>query len=258
MQKTMELNYKTFGQGHPVIILHGLFGNLDNWQTFARQLAENFMVYVIDQRNHGRSPHTDEMNYTAAAEDLREFMESQWIYGAHVIGHSMGGKTAMQFAFDHPDLLDRLVVVDIAPKVYQGGHELIFAAMDALDLDKLESRTDAEEQLAASISDPGVRLFLLKNLTRNKAGGYEWKMNLPVLRRDYPQILSAVSGAPFTGPSLFIRGQRSDYIQDADWPVIKELFPAAELVTVPNAGHWVHADAPDTLLQNVQQFLLAH
>jgi pimeloyl-ACP methyl ester carboxylesterase len=252
----MTLNYKSFGQGHPVIILHGLFGNLDNWQTFARQLAENFTVYIIDQRNHGRSPHTEEMSFSLAAEDLRAFMEDQWIYEAHLIGHSMGGKTAMQFAFDHPDMLNRLVVVDIAPKTYTGGHEAIFEAMLSLDLEKIETRSDAEEQLEKSIRNPGVRLFLLKNLNRTEEGRYEWKMNLPVLHRDYPNILSEVKGVPFEGPALFVRGGKSDYILDEDWPLIQELFPAAELSTVAGAGHWVHAEKPKVLLETVQQFLL--
>lgn len=251
----MTLNYKSFGQGPPVVILHGLFGSLDNWQTFAKQLAEDFTVYIIDQRNHGRSPHTDEMTYPEAAEDLRAFMEDQWIYNAHIIGHSMGGKTAMQFAFDHADMLDQLVVVDIAPKAYAGGHEDIFDAMLSLDFAKINSRGDAEEQLATKISNPGIRLFLLKNLHRNKDGGYEWKMNLPVLHRHYPDIISGVEGSPFSGPTLFVRGSRSDYIQDADWPHITTLFPKAQLETVDKAGHWVHAERPTALLQLIRKFL---
>lgn len=253
----MDLNFKSFGQGDPVIILHGLFGNLDNWQTFAKQLAEQFLVYIVDLRNHGRSPHVDAMNYKLIAEDLREFMESQWVYKAHIIGHSMGGKTAMQFAFDHPDMLNRLVVVDIAPKSYPGRHEAILDAMLALEPQQLESRTEAEKKLAKTIKDPSIRLFLLKNLSRNKNGGYDWKMNLPVLHRDYPQILSAVDGEAFDKPSLFVRGERSDYVQDNDWSLIQNLFPKAELSTVSNAGHWVHADAPGVLLEEVSRFLSA-
>ncbi|MCB0632009.1 MAG: alpha/beta fold hydrolase [Lewinella sp.] len=252
----MTLNYKSFGQGPPVIILHGLFGSLDNWQTLAKQLAEDFTVYIIDQRNHGRSPHTEEMSFPLAAEDLRAFMEDQWIYETHLIGHSMGGKTAMQFAFEHPDMLDRLVVVDISPKAYAGGHETIFEAMLSLDLSAIESRSDAEEQLGRSISDPGIRLFLLKNLHRTRDGSYEWKMNLPVLHEDYPNILSAVEGSPFEGPALFIRGSRSDYIQDADWPQIRVLFPQAKLETISGVGHWVHAEKPKVLLDSVRQFLM--
>lgn len=251
----MELNFKSFGQGEPVIILHGLFGNLDNWQTFAKQLAAHFMVYIVDLRNHGRSPHVDAMNYRAMAEDLREFMESQWIYQAHVIGHSMGGKAAMQLAFDYPDMVSRLVVVDIAPKAYRGGHEAIFDAMLSLHPEKLESRAEAEEQLAKSIADPAIRLFLLKNLTRHKSGGYEWKMNLEVLHRDYSEILSTVAGAVFDGPSLFIRGEHSDYILEEDWPAVEQLFPNAELLTIAGAGHWVHAEAPEALLGTLNRFL---
>lgn len=122
----MELNYKEFGQGDPLIILHGLFGTLDNWQTIAKKLAKHYSVYLIDQRNHGRSPHHDEFDYVVMAEDLHEFMESQWIYKAHILGHSMGGKTAMQFAMEYPDMIDQLIIIDIAPKKYQGGHQLIF------------------------------------------------------------------------------------------------------------------------------------
>ena len=251
----MELNFKSFGQGTPVIILHGLFGNLDNWQTFAKQLAEHFLVYIVDQRNHGRSPHTDEMNYQAAAEDLRNFMEDQWIYRAHLIGHSMGGKTAMQFAFDYPDMLDRLVVVDITPRVNPDRQGDLIEAMLALDPSQLTSRKEAEEQLIDKIPDFGVRAFLLKNLTRNKTGGYRWKMNLPVLHQALPNILAAVEGEPFTGPTLFVRGGQSDYIANQDWPEISRLFPEASLATIPDAGHWVHADAPQSLLEHIIPFL---
>lgn len=251
----MEINFKTFGQGPPVVILHGLFGNLDNWQTFAKQLAAEHTVYILDQRNHGRSFHADEMNYPIMAEDLRQFLEDQWVYRSHLIGHSMGGKTAMQFALDFPDMVDRLVVVDIAPKAYVGGHQDIFDAMLSLDLDQVSSRKEAEEQLATRIADPGVRLFLLKNLTRGEQDKYRWKVNLPALHRAYAGILAPVTGPPFPGPALFVRGERSDYIQDTDWPVIETLFPAARLETITGAGHWVHADAPEALLQVVRSFL---
>ena len=251
----MKLNYKSFGQGPPVIILHGLFGNLDNWQTFARQLSKHFLVYIVDQRNHGRSPHADEMNYSVTAEDLRSFMEDQWVYQAHIIGHSMGGKTAMQFAFDHPDMLDRLVVLDIGPQANPDRHRTFFAAMNALQLAHLESRKEAEAQLAKTISDPGIRSFLLKNLTRSKSGGFQWKMNLPILQQEFPNILAAVEGDPFSGPVLFVRGSRSDYIKDSDWPQIRHLFPTATLTTIPEAGHWIHKDAPEPLLEKITQFL---
>ncbi len=252
----MQLNFKDFGQGDPIIILHGLFGTLDNWQTVAKQLAENHSVYILDQRNHGRSPHTDIHDYPSMAEDLRAFMESHWIYKAHIIGHSMGGKTAMQFAVDFPDMVDKLVVVDIAPKAYPGNHHEIFDALLSLDLKNIDGRKGADEHLAKTIDDPGVRLFLMKNLTRNKEGGYRLKMNLPVLHTHYGEILAAVkSNAPYEGETLFIRGEQSKHIVDGDEQLINEMFPQAKMETVKNAGHWVHADAPDVLLELVRRFI---
>lgn len=253
----MELNYKEFGQGEPVIILHGLFGTLDNWQTIARQLSDDYLVYILDQRNHGRSPHTDTHDYHSMAEDLREFMESHWMYdGACIIGHSMGGKTAMQFALEYPDLVKKLVVVDIAPKTYAGNHFEIFEALLSMNLDEIDSRSEADKMLAERIEEEDVRLFLMKNLTRKKDGGYEFKMNLPVLRKHYTDILAAVkAGKPYEGPTLFIRGDRSQHVLDGDEKLIRQLFPAAEIKTVKNAGHWVHADAPAGLLHLVQEFL---
>lgn len=245
----LDLNYKTFGQGFPVIILHGLFGTLDNWQTIACQLADHFTVYIIDQRNHGHSPHTDDINFALLAEDLRHFMESHWIYKAHLIGHSMGGKTAMQFALEHSDMVDKLIVVDIAPKAYPGGHEEIFSALTSLDLQAIDSRQQAEVLLKRRIPEQGTLQFLLKNLSRDTDGRFEWKMNLKALYRHYPDILAAVNGAhPFEGTTLFIRGERSPYILDEDMEEIHGLFTQATLITVPNAGHWVHAEQPEALL----------
>ena len=252
----MQLNYKSFGEGYPIIILHGLFGTLDNWQTIAKKLAENYTVYIIDQRNHGRSPHDDTFNYEVMADDLQAFMESQWIYEAHVIGHSMGGKTAMQFALKYPDLVNQLVVVDIAPKAYKGGRQAIFEALFSLELDKVDNRKMADSLLAEKIEDFGVRQFLLKNLTRKKEGGFRWKMNLPVIYQNYNQILSPIASVDtFDNPTLFIRGGASDYVMDEDMKDINELFINAQLATVEKAGHWVHAVAPATLLKLVTDFL---
>ena len=252
----MALNNKSFGQGDPIIILHGLFGTLDNWQTIAKKLAEEYMVYIVDQRNHGRSPHFDEMNYQLMAEDIKAFMEDNWIHHATVLGHSMGGKTAMQLAFDHPDVVEKLIVVDIAPKAYPGGHEIIFEALLALDVQSIENRKEAEAQLATRIEDSGVRQFLLKNLTRSKEGGYQWKMNLPSIHRHYQDILSPLENQQtFDEPTLFIRGGKSSYIQEEDYKVIQEIFPQATIETVAKAGHWVHAEAPSELLSLLLSFL---
>lgn len=252
----MQLNFKSFGQGPPVVILHGLFGMLDNWQTIAKKLAQNYSVFIIDQRNHGRSPHADEFSYSVMAEDLREFLESQWIYESHIIGHSMGGKTAMQFALNYPDMVDKLVVVDIAPQRNEGNHTLIYEALLDMPINDIQSRKEAEDALSTRIKDFGVRQFLLKNLTREKEGGYRWKMNLPILHEKYEEVLREVNGDhPFDRPALFIRGGRSDYIHQDQLPIIQELFPEATLATVENAGHWVHAEQPKELLSLLQTFL---
>lgn len=252
----MELNYKTFGQGPPLVILHGLFGMLDNWQTLAKRFAEHFSVYIIDQRNHGKSPHSDEMSYPLMAEDLQRFLESQWMFKAHILGHSMGGKTAMQFALNYPDWVDRLVIVDILPSAGEGGHELIFDAMLGLDLNSIVNRKEAEQALEVKISEYGIRQFLLKNLSRDKStGGYRWKMNLQALHQHYQEILNALTGDPFDEDCLFIKGERSNYITSETWDEALALFPNANLETINEAGHWVHADAPDELYEKVLKFL---
>ncbi|MFT4664508.1 MAG: esterase [Polaribacter sp.] len=253
----MSLKYKSFGSGEPVIILHGLFGTLDNWQTMAKRLAENFTVFIIDQRNHGKSPHMDDISYPLMAEDLRIFMEDHWMYDAHIIGHSMGGKTAMQFALDNPDMVNKLVVVDIAPKAYVGNHELIFEALFDVPLDTLKSRSEAAKVLEAKMgNDSGTIQFLLKNLTRNQEGQYNWKMNLPVLFKDYENILAAVNGEEiFDKEALFIKGGKSNYILPEDIEEIRLLFPEAKFEEVAKSGHWVHAEAPEALYQLMISFL---
>lgn len=251
----MQLNYKQFGQGHPIIILHGLFGSLDNWQTIARQLAQNYMVFVLDQRNHGYSPHVETFDYESMAEDLRLFMEDNWIYGATILGHSMGGKTAMQFALDNPDMVNRLVIVDIGPKAYRSGHQSIFEAMFSLDVTQLTNRKIAYAHFKKTIEKEGVRQFLLKNLTRNRAGSYAWKMNLPVIYQNYDKILAAIeSDEVFDKPTLFIKGELSPYITEKDHSFIHTLFPNAEIKTVAGAGHWVHSEKPRLFLDVLNGF----
>ncbi|MCC6459352.1 MAG: alpha/beta fold hydrolase [Saprospiraceae bacterium] len=248
--------YREFGQGDPVVILHGLFGFSDNWQTLAKGLAEQHLVITPDLRNHGRSPHLPTHSYPEMAEDLRLFLEEHWVFSTVLIGHSMGGKVAMQFALEHPDMVSQLIVVDIAPGQAEDKHSDIFEALLGLDLRRLQTRQEAEGLLSARIPEVGVRQFLLKNITRHADGSFAWKMNLPVLWKEYPQILAAVGGGtPFDKPALFVRGSRSDYIKDADFAFIKSLFPQAELVTIEGAGHWVHADQPAELLRVFRQFI---
>lgn len=254
----MQLNYKVFGEGDPVLILHGMFGTLDNWQTIAKKLAEHFMVFIIDLRNHGRSPHSEDFDYTIMANDIREFMENNWIYEAYVVGHSIGGKVAMQLASENPDLVKKLAVVDIAPKVYVGNHQSIFEALFSLDLDQLQSRKEADQLLQEKIDSYGVRQFILKNLSINKeTQHYEWKMNLPVIHAAYQTILGkGNSSIPFDNPTLFIKGGESKYILPEELEDYKAYFPNATLKTIEKAGHWVHAEQPKVFLEVLTDFLL--
>ncbi|MEX0967546.1 MAG: alpha/beta fold hydrolase [Bacteroidia bacterium] len=253
----MRLNFKKYGQDGPVlIILHGLFGSLDNWHTLAGRFAEDFCVFTVDQRNHGKSPHSDHHNYRLMAKDLAEFMEQHELKTAAVLGHSMGGKTAMQFAMQFPEKVEMLLVADMAPKAYDPHHDSIIEALENLDLDKVNKRNEADEQLAQYIKSEGVRLFLLKNLARKENGGYRWKMNLPVISDHYEEISAALeAGKPFEKPALFIRGENSNYILEEDQPDIRKIFPAALFATVKDAGHWLHADQPDTFYSIVKTFI---
>lgn len=251
----MELHYREFGQGSPVLILHGLFGFSDNWQTIAKGLSTQHLVITPDLRNHGRSPHLPSHTYADLAEDLRQFMEAHWMFSATVIGHSMGGKAAMQLALNYPDMVERLVVVDIAPGQAADNHSSIFKALLELDLSQLSERKAAEDFLAARIPDLGTRQFLLKNITRDEQGRLAWKMNLPVLWSAFSDILGPVHGPVYDKPALFVRGSRSDYIKDADFPLIQSLFPQAQIKTIEGAGHWVHADKPNELLAILEKFV---
>ena len=273
----MDLNFKEFGAGEPLVILHGLFGTLDNWQTLARQLADNFTVYIVDLPNHGRSPHTKgEFDYSEMSDAVAEFLTKNWIHECLMIGHSMGGKLAMQLALQQPDLIKKLAVIDIAPKQYRGGHEAIFRTLLALDLDTLTDRKEAEAYLTEHLHEEGAGTiqFLLKNLSRRAesknssnsptsdipnptSNGFEWKMNLSVLWANYPRILDKLEGnTPFMKPTLFVRGGASNYIKDSDFDVISQLFPRSVIQTIEGAGHWVHADKPRELLEVLKRFMI--
>ena len=253
----IQLNYKSFGQGPPLIIVHGLFGTLDNWQTIAKQFSTSYSVFLIDQRNHGRSPHVDGLfNYKILAEDLKEFMEQNWIYKASLIGHSMGGKTILQFAAEYPEMIDKMVVVDIGPKIYEGGHEIVLEALAAVPIETLADRQQAEQILWSKIGEMGTVQFLLKNLSRKKEGGFEWKMNLKNLVENYSNILAAIEKSePCMVETLFIRGGRSNYITESDYPLLLQQYPNSTVATIEDAGHWVHADKPQELYTLASQFL---
>lgn len=252
----MKLHFKAFGTGKPVLILHGLFGSLDNWQSIAKELAVQFRVFIIDQRNHGKSPHSDQHNYTLMANDLAEFCRNHRLENMVVIGHSMGGKTAMQFAIDHPGLCGKFISVDMATKEYYGGHEAIFDAMFSLDLGNLKSRQEAHERLFLKIADENIVLFLLKNLQRQVEGGFSWKMNLAVLHRNYHHITAGIAtNFPVSIPCLFVKGENSGYVLPKDENDILKLFPLARFATVNIAGHWVHVENAKGLLQVLKGFL---
>ena len=251
----MLLNYQSYGQGPPLIILHGLFGMLDNWHTVSRMLAKDFHVFAVDQRNHGRSPHSDIFNYNAMTEDVREFISAQHISPCFLLGHSMGGKTAMWTALQHPNLIDRMVVVDIAPKSYPAKHDDILEALQSVEPEDYSSRGEIDDAISVRIKDPTVRQFLLKNLVRSEDGSFRWKMNLPVLVSHYGEIMEGIdSERTFDKPTLFVRGRKSSYIRDEDLPGIKRLFPNSSTVDFPT-GHWVHAEAPENLTKTVTEFL---
>jgi esterase len=252
----MELYYREFGQGRPVIILHGMFGFSDNWQTIAKQLSQQYLVVTPDLRNHGRSPHTDRHNYREMADDIRELMENNWMFSAIVVGHSMGGKVAMQLAFDHPEMVEKLVVIDMEPTQSEDSNAAVFQALAALDLSKIANRQEAETILREYLTDAGTIQFLLKNITRRDDGSYVWKMNLNVIRSEYSNILSPVSGPVFEKPALFVRGSKSPYIRDHEWPAVQQLFPKATLNTIEDAGHWVHADQPEALIKVMTDFFV--
>lgn len=252
----MDLNYRETGSGEPLIILHGLFGSSDNWQSFAKQLSNDFHILSPDQRNHGESFHDNDHNYKTMAEDLNRFYKKQDIEKAHVMGHSMGGKTAMKFALENPNKVDKLVIVDIAPKKYPVHHDYIIEAMCALDIKKYERRKNVDKALSDEIPNKAVRQFLLKNLERRDNGKLKWKINLPVLKKNLKNISEEInSSQPFDGPALFIAGELSDYVKSSDEPGIKSLFPNANITYLKNTGHWIHAEAPDKFLQTVSFFL---
>ena len=252
----MTLHFKQLGHGEPLVLLHGLFGSGDNWFGVAPKLAEKFHVFAPDLRNHGHSPHHAEMDYPLMAADVEKFFVAQKIEHACVIGHSMGGKVAMQFALDFPARVKKLVIVDMAPRAYARTHDMIFAALLALDLETFQARAEIEDTLAAKIPSLNLRRFLLKNLGRDEHGKFIWKMNLRGVAENYVHLGKVLSGGKmFSNPVLFIRGGKSDYIGAKDEAEILRLFPSAEIQTIASANHWVHADAPEEFVRLVLKFL---
>lgn len=253
----MKLNFKKVGEsGQPLIILHGFFGSLDNWSTVSKAIADlGYVVYLVDQRNHGRSPHTAEFTYNAMAADLAKFIEAHALNNPILIGHSMGGKTVMQYAETYPGTYDKLVIVDIGPKAYPPHHDSLIAGLNALPLADITDRQQADDLFSAYESNLGVRQFLLKNLYRSETGGYDFRFNLPVLTESQAAIGAEIPKLRVVSePTLFLRGALSGYVEEKDWARIQEMFPNAELVTIPKASHWVHAEQPKAFVEALAAF----
>ena len=252
----MHLAFEAVGEGHPLVILHGLLGSADNWRSMSRRLGAHFKVFAVDLRNHGRSPHSDIFDNDVMSADLREFMERQALRRVMLLGHSMGGRVAMQFAIDYPEQVDRLVIVDIAPKPYEPSQRYLLKALWSLDLTRYKSFADVDAALAAEVSSESLRQFLLKNLARDENGRLRWKAHLAAIDRNYDKLGRGLTPErSFAKPTLFIRGGRSNYIEDADAPLIRQIFPQADIATLPEAGHWVHVEQPQEFFQTVVNFL---
>ncbi len=252
----MLLHYKELGEGKPLVILHGLFGTSDNWQTHAKKLGEYYRVILVDQRNHGHSPWSEDFTYEYLADDLERLIIHLGIDQFTLIGHSMGGKTAMYYSQKYPTRLEKMVIVDIGIKQYPMHHNEIIKGIKSLDLTTISSRSAAEQAMIPFVDSYGVRQFLLKNLYWVEKGKLAWRMNVDVLEREMEEILAPIPNIEVWTPTLFLRGAMSNYILDEDWDAIEEIFPDATLETIENAGHWVHSEQPDEFIEKVLGFII--
>lgn len=254
----MKLFFRQTGDTGPaIVILHGVFGSSDNWLTIGKTIAaRGYRVFALDQRNHGQSPRAGEQDYTSMAADLREFLIDQQLDDPILIGHSMGGKTVMQYAMDYPGTFSKLVVVDIAPRFYPVHHRDIIRGLNAINLTTLTSRNEADAILSRYEPLVSVRQFLLKNLYRNEQGRFNWRLNLPVIERELHGIGDELTNPRIvTEPTLFMRGSESPYITDEDIPTIKRIFLNAHVETIQGAGHWVQAEKPIEFVETLMKFL---
>lgn len=253
----MILHSNIIGQGQPFIILHGFLGMSDNWKTLGRKFSEQgYEVHLVDQRNHGRSPHDAAFNYEVLIRDLEQYCDSYKLSNIVLLGHSMGGKVSMLFAAKYPQIVSKLIVADISPRYYPVHHQTILEGLSALNLDVLTSRKEADEVLANYVSEFGTRQFLLKNLYWVEKGKFALRVNLKVLKDNVEEIGEALpTNSIFKGDTLFLRGDKSDYILEQDETLIKIHFPNSVLVTINNAGHWLHTENPDTFFESLVSFL---
>jgi esterase len=262
----MKLVYRKYGEGPPLIILHGLYGSSDNWVTIAKALSENFTVYLPDLRNHGQSPHDITHDYDSMRDDLFELVSELKLRKFFLAGHSMGGKCAVSFALKWPERLLGLLVADISPfrknnslRPEYENHKAILEAMISLNLQTISTRREAEEIMAQKILSSDLRGFILKNLQRKTDGSYVWKLNVSALYNNIDKIIEAIAieeNDPVKGfPVIFIKGGDSDYLPDEDFSGILRVFPAAELIIVPLAGHWIHSDNPGEVIKSFIRLL---
>jgi pimeloyl-ACP methyl ester carboxylesterase len=252
----MKLNFRKTGSGEPLIILHGLFGSADNWFSIAKELEKDYTLYLVDQRNHGDSPHSEEWNYKVMSKDLKALMDDEEIEEAFLMGHSMGGKTVMNFALQYPEKVKKLIVADIAPRHYPVHHQTILEGLSSVNLSEIKSRKEADEQLAKFVPEAGIRQFLLKSLGRNGKGDFIWKINLSVIIDKIENVGEALDYEnSFDQPTLFMGGANSNYIQEKDKEDIDRYFPNNHLIYIKNAGHWLHAEQPQAVIDTVKAFL---
>ena len=255
----MKLFFRKSGEGPPLVILHGLFGISDNWAALAKRWSEHFTVYAVDLRNHGQSPHSSEWNYQVMAEDIVEFIADEKLTDITLLGHSMGGKVSMELVNTYPGAIARLIVCDISPRQYPVHNRNVVAALESVKLKECHSRRDAEQFLRQSLHEEGTIQFLLKNLfwKENESGEKKlaWRFNLEVISAHLDEIYRpTIPETREEMPTLFLRGDRSDYIKEEDVKLIQEKFRDSEIVTIPNAGHWIHADNSDAVFEEVMRF----
>jgi esterase len=253
----MILHANIYGEGKPFVILHGFLGMGDNWKTLARQFSEsNFEMHLVDQLNHGRSFHSNAFDYELMAEDLKRYCDANRLTDITLLGHSMGGKTAMLFATKYPELVDKLLVADISPRYYPVHHDAILEGLSCLDFSEIKSRSQADKTLSEYVNETGTRMFLLKNLYWVEKGQLGLRINLEVLKENVSEVGEALPiHAVFDKNTLFLRGDRSEYIGESDEAIIKRHFPNSELVTIANAGHWLHAENPKDFYEAVMNFI---
>jgi pimeloyl-ACP methyl ester carboxylesterase len=243
------------GEGKPLLILHGYFGMSDNWKTLGNQFAEDYQVHLIDQRNHGRSFHNQDFNYQLLAEDLYNYIEHYQLESVYLIGHSMGGKTAMLFAVTYPDLVDKLIIVDISPKAYEPHHNAILAGLNSVDFSVQNSRKLVDKQLSTYIPEIGVRQFLLKNVYWREKGILDYRFNLKSLTENNPEVGKPLpKNTKFNKQTLFLKGEKSGYIIREEQMIIDNHFPNNKVVEIAKSGHWLHAENPKDFYSEVIEF----